>query len=48
MKGWSAMVLTWEKGYEDYNDKENWEPRYKELCRFAENVSVQLAQQLFH
>ena len=40
------MVLTWEKGYEDYNDKENWEPRYKELCRFAENVSVQLAQQL--
>lgn len=35
------MELTWQKGYEDYTDTANWQPRYEKLCRFAEQLGEQ-------
>ena len=39
------MLLTWNRGYEDYTDAANWEPRYAELCRLADSVTVADARQ---
>lgn len=35
------MRLTWNVAYRDYNDTENWSPRYKELTAFARQLSTQ-------
>ena len=40
------MQLTWEKGYADYTDTANWQPRYDQLCRFAQSVDPQAVTQL--
>lgn len=32
------MRLTWNTGYQDYTDTENWLPRYEELVRFADTL----------
>ena len=32
------MRLTWNTGYHDYTDTENWLPRYEELVRFADTL----------
>ena len=38
------MLLTWDKGYADYADTANWNPRYDELCRLAQSVTVASAR----
>ena len=39
------MRLTWNKEYEDYTDTANWQPRYEELCLFAEAFTMDWAEE---
>lgn len=38
------MILTWDKGYADYTDTANWNPRYDELCQLAQSLTVASAR----